>query len=175
MRACARKVEGAEGVEIKGKRGDGGGAEDGTREGGVRGEWEEALALEVVLTCTEMPSPCQVAGREEPRRRPHLPGRGDRVHDGQRCARPGSSEGRGGPGGAVNVVYVGDTADLPNGFPLSPKRPPGVSHHSEREEERKGGGKKSILHMAVPVVLRTGRKAGSHRGVAPTGEVSEAV
>ena len=42
----------------------------------MRGEWEvEALALEVVLTCTEMPSPCQVAGREEPRRRPHLPGR----------------------------------------------------------------------------------------------------
>ena len=33
----------------------------------------------------------QVAGREEPRRRPHLPGRGDRVHDGRRRARPGSS------------------------------------------------------------------------------------
>ena len=55
----------------------------------MRGEWEvEVLALEVVLTCTEMLSPCQVAGREEPRRRPHLPGRKDRVHDGRRRARP---------------------------------------------------------------------------------------
>jgi len=59
----------------------------------VRGEWEvEALALEVVLTCTEMPSPCQVAGREEPRRRPHLPGRRDRVHDGRRRVRPAPVE-----------------------------------------------------------------------------------
>ena len=33
---------------------------------------------------------------------------------------------------------------------------------------------KSLL-MKVSVILRTGRKAGSHRGVAPTGEVSEAI
>ena len=69
VRACARKEEGAEGVgDRKRKKGDGGGAEDGTREDGTRGELEvEALASEVVLTCTEMPSPCHVAGREEPR------------------------------------------------------------------------------------------------------------
>ena len=94
--SCARahgRKKGQRVWEIKRKRGDGGGAEDGTREGGVRGEWEvEALALEVVLTCTKMPSSCQVAGREEPRRRPHLPGRRGRVHNGRRRVRPAPVE-----------------------------------------------------------------------------------
>ena len=79
----------------------------------MRGEWEvEVLALEVVLTCTEMPSPCQVAGREEPRRRPHLLGRRDRGHDGRRRARPGNSEGRGGLRWVPHASPVGGSGRL---------------------------------------------------------------
>ena len=82
----------------------------------MRGEWEvEALALEVVLTCTEMPSPCQVAGREEPRRRPHLPGRMLR-----KAAERGGDEGLTLLGSATAVGALGLFCPRRRGWELNP-------------------------------------------------------
>ena len=73
--------------------------------------------------------------------------------------------------GALVVLSRQDTRD-----PLTTPR----EREAAFQLDEKGGGvqdrpRPKNLSMAVSVVLRTGRKAGFHRGVAPTGEVSEAI